>query len=399
MNNYSIKIQGIESPFFPNGLSGLKLVLDKKQDERFFRKKIVGTLDFTGKDFKNILPLEVECCKELGLIITEDCNGMGTFYEGKIKTNQLEWDFEIGSSRLNEILQKDEYLGVYKYWEKKVNVCSIVKNQSVSYVNRVQGANNVNSYNDVVNVKGCYFVDWLYYAITKTFTGTEYQYILPANKDSIWRGRMPEAFLTLLPAHSSRCPRKQTGDQKRRSGGEAADQDGLQSPSERGRAGRFGFKEAEYGKCDQCDEGRPEQRGPGLRNHEIGTERDQAPRDIGPGNRQGAGKGAFWLGLLQTKLKAHHEVHVGLGFFLQSGDKRGGLLRREAVRLKDFSHFLRFPVRQCLHLQLLPLSLAVVMLRIAPGRQKPAEAHRNRSGGDLRQPSGDDDMGCGDHAG
>lgn len=185
MNKYSVKVQEIVSPFSPVGLNGLKLVIDKKQGEVFFRKKIVGNLDFVGKDFKNILPLELECCKELSVTINQDCDQSIPFYEGKIKTNEFDWDFELCSAKLAEIKQKDEYVGVYKYWERKVNMCAVQKNQAVRYINRIEISDTQSNYTEVTNNRGVYFVDWLYFCIKKTFDGTEYEGVTPTNRDTM----------------------------------------------------------------------------------------------------------------------------------------------------------------------------------------------------------------------
>lgn len=187
MSKYSVKIQDILSPFNPVGLNGLKLVIDKKQDEIFFRKKLTGSLDFTGKDFKNILPLEQECCKELNVTINQDCNGIAPFYEGKVKTNEIDWDFELCTAKVGQVSQKDEYLGVFKYWDKKINMCAIQKNQAVRYTNRIAIDDTLSNYNEVTNNRGVYFTDWLYFCIKKTFLGTEYEGITPTNKDSMSR--------------------------------------------------------------------------------------------------------------------------------------------------------------------------------------------------------------------
>lgn len=185
MSKYTVKIQGIESPFNPNGLNGLKLILDKKQDEIFFRQKVGGGLDFTGKDFANILPLEKECCKELNVTINEDCSGDGILFEGKIKSNEIDWDFELCTAKLGQMNQGDDYLGVFKYWDKKVNMCAMVKTQTVKYTNRIIVSDTVSNYTEVLNNRGVYFVDWIYYCIQKTFAGTEYEGITPVNRDTM----------------------------------------------------------------------------------------------------------------------------------------------------------------------------------------------------------------------
>jgi hypothetical protein len=185
MSNYSVKIQDIVSPFNPVGLNGLKLVIDKKQGELFFRRKITGSLDFVAKDFKNILSLETECCKELSVIINQDCNPNTNFYLGSMKTQDIDWDFDLCSAKLSEIQQKDEYVGIFKYWERKVNMCSVQKSQAVRYINRIEISDTQSNYNEVTNNRGVYFVDWVYFCIQQTFEGTEYENIIPTDRNTM----------------------------------------------------------------------------------------------------------------------------------------------------------------------------------------------------------------------
>lgn len=185
MSKYTVEIQDIDGPLNPVGLNGLKLVIEKKPEEAFFRRKVTGGIDFTGKDFKAVLALEQECCKELTLTIKQECQGMGTFHEAKIKTNEIDWDFELGTAKLGQLNQKDDYVGVFKYWDKKINMCAAAKTQTVKYTNRITVSDTVSNYTEVFNNRGVYFVDWIYFCIQKTFAGTEFEGVIPVSRDSM----------------------------------------------------------------------------------------------------------------------------------------------------------------------------------------------------------------------
>lgn len=186
MDKHFVKTQHNESVLNPNGLGTLKLVLEKTDNNSFYRQKITGGLEFIGGDFKNVLHMEQRCCEDVLLTLYRNCNSLaGVFARTKFKTNKIEWDFDLCTAKVPAIDIIDLYLGVYKFWETKVNMCAIPKTEKVKYTYRKEVSDKVSNYIEIVNECGNYFADWVFWCIKKTFTGTEYEGIIPVDSASM----------------------------------------------------------------------------------------------------------------------------------------------------------------------------------------------------------------------
>lgn len=191
MSNYKA-IVGISAttndPIEPNGLMGLKLSVEQENDRQFYRQKVSGGIEFSDKLFGVVKPLEGVCCQTVPFIIYRNCNNTQTrFLDTQFKTNQMEWDFELCSSKVPSLEVIDKYKGVYQYWEKKINLCSMARGKILEYTYRKprtvpQNGSEVtlNDYIKVNNNRGMLFSEWILFAINKTFLWTTYESLTPA---------------------------------------------------------------------------------------------------------------------------------------------------------------------------------------------------------------------------
>ncbi len=192
MSNYTALVgvsQQTTTPVEPTGLTGLKVSVDRENSRVFFRRKVSGSVEFSDKLFGFIKPLEGVCCRTIPFTVYRSCGGDFTKYlESQFKTNQIEWSFETCTAKIGELEVIDDYKGVYKYWEKKVNLCTAPRGKRLKYTYRKPEKSTQNGqeytfhyYREVVNNRGSLFSEWVLWCINKTFTGTEYSSIIPLN--------------------------------------------------------------------------------------------------------------------------------------------------------------------------------------------------------------------------
>lgn len=191
MSNYTalVGISQAPSPVEPTGLTGLKLSVEQENGRAFYRQKVNGNIEFSDKLFNLIKPLEGVCCRSIPFTIFRSCGGsLSKFLEAQFKTNQIEWTFETCTAKLGELEILDNYRGVYKTWEKKVNLCTAPRGKRVKYVYRKPQTTTQNGqevtlhyYPEIVNNRGSLFSEWILWCINKTFTGTEYSSLIPVN--------------------------------------------------------------------------------------------------------------------------------------------------------------------------------------------------------------------------
>src|SRR5271169_4117629 len=122
------------------------------------------------------------------------------------------------------------------------------------------------------------------------------------------------------------------------SGGEAADEDRLERAAHGPRAGEAALHVSEECQGRERDRNGGGEAGAHVRVDEVGAEGDEAARDVGAGDGQGAGDGAPWVGLLETELEAHHEIDPRLGAPAERTDDRRALLGGEAKGLEHVLH-------------------------------------------------------------
>src|SRR5262245_5005846 len=125
----------------------------------------------------------------------------------------------------------------------------------------------------------------------------------------------------------------------------------------------------------------------------VGRKWDESPGDVGARDRQRAGYGAFRIGFFEAELEPHHEVDPVARLLSQSLDDGPRLLFSQAVSLEDFGDFAHLFVWNLGDFAFLALAFFGVVFGVALGGHVAAEAHRDRSGGDLRQTRGYDDSG------
>ena len=185
MGKYTLSIPNNPKLFNPHGINGLKLGIEKKDGDIFFRQKMTGALSFSNADYENMSYLESECCKEVQVKIFHSCSGLNeTLLQGSFKSNLLEWNFENCTATLPQLTVQDSYIGFYKYWKKKVNMCSIAKESTyLRYFLRYPDANDDNKPKEtlfVVNNIYANFVKWVHHCIEQAFLGTEMEYLIPS---------------------------------------------------------------------------------------------------------------------------------------------------------------------------------------------------------------------------
>src|SRR5208283_2186405 len=117
----------------------------------------------------------------------------------------------------------------------------------------------------------------------------------------------------------------------------------------------------------------------------IWGQRDDSSGDIGGSYGQSALHGALGIGLLKAQLEAHHEIDPLLWLARQRLHYGAALLARETVISEDILDFPRLLLGDLLHLARLALPFARVVLGVALGGEITAQAHGDRSRGDLGQ--------------
>jgi hypothetical protein len=168
--------------------TSLRFVLEKENDTSFFRKKMQGEIEFLGADYNTLKPIEQDCCKTIPINIFRSCGSNNSlFFGGELNSKKFEWNKDICSVKISQIEFRDLEKGVYRNWEKKINMCTMPQNRIVRYdyrkINQPTGnqTEETFTYPTIDNPRGRLFKDWILFCVTKTFEGTEYASLIPQN--------------------------------------------------------------------------------------------------------------------------------------------------------------------------------------------------------------------------
>jgi hypothetical protein len=178
-------INGLNVKVSPIGLTNLRLVIEKETETSFFRRKINGDIEF-GKLDCNILPeLEKECCKTFPFTIYRTCQGENTvFVTAELPSKAFDWNKVSNTVKTTKIDIADSYKGVFRNWEKKINMCTMPFNRKLKYwYRKTNSSGEIDSYTypTITSNRGRRFADWVFYCVQKTFDGTPYNSIIPSS--------------------------------------------------------------------------------------------------------------------------------------------------------------------------------------------------------------------------
>ena len=130
--------------------------------------------------------------------------------------------------------------------------------------------------------------------------------------------------------------RQQIGD----GGSSSADEYGLDGTAQPARTDDSSLEGAEDGERNQSDDHGEFEGERVVGDEHVWEQGDESAGDVGEGDGERRAVGAVGSGLLETELKAHHEVDPGGGILLEGLEHRRSAGSRNGVLLEDMVDFL-----------------------------------------------------------